>query len=340
MDEEETEARRTMMEMDPPEHTRLRRLVQGGFTRRTVQQYEDAIRLLAQAVLEEALPRGRFDLVTDVARQLPMRMLGRLLGAPEEDYGYLVDRGDAMIGNTDPEFTDHVVDQTDTESFRLMPFRSPAGVELFEYAQTLADDRRANPRDDVVTRMLAPTMDGEPLTDLEFNNLFTLMVAAGNDTTRYSMVGGLVALLDHPQALAMVQERPELIPTAVEEMLRWTSVTMHFRRTATKDVEVHGRTIREGDKVALWWISGDFDERRFADPFRFDVTRDPNEHLAFGRGGPHRCIGEWLARVEIRVLLEELLPHLDRLRIVGPAQRLRSNFISGIKHLPVEVAST
>jgi cytochrome P450 len=340
MDEEETEARRTMMELDPPEHTRLRRLVQGGFTRRTVQTYEEAIRTLARAVLEEALPQGRFDLVTDVARQLPMRMLGRLLGAPEEDYGYLVDRGDAMIGNTDPEFTEHVVDQSDTDLFRLMPFRSPAGVELFEYAQRLADDRRANPRDDVVTRMLAPTMDGEPLSDLEFNNFFTLMVAAGNDTTRYSMVGGLVALLDHPDQLALVQERPELIPTAVEEMLRWTSVTMHFRRTATKDVEVHGRTIREGDKVALWWISGDFDERQFPDPFRFDVTRDPNEHLAFGRGGPHRCIGEWLARVEIRVLLEELLPQLDRLRIVGPAQRLRSNFISGIKHLPVEVGTT
>jgi cytochrome P450 len=338
MDEEETEARRTMMEMDPPEHTRLRRLVQGGFTRRTVQTYEDAIRLLAAAVLDESLPRGRFDLVTDVARQLPMRMLGRLLGAPEEDYGYLVDRGDALIGNTDPEFTEHVVDQTDTSEYRLMPFRSPAGVELFTYAQKLADDRRATPRDDVVTKLLAPTMDGEPLTDLEFNNFFTLMVAAGNDTTRYSMVGGLVALLDHPDQLALVQERPELIPTAVEEMLRWTSVTMHFRRTATQDVEVHGRTIREGDKVAFWWISGDFDERQFPDPFRFDVTRDPNEHLAFGRGGPHRCIGEWLARVEIRVLLEELLPHLDRLRIVGPAQRLRSNFISGIKHLPVEVA--
>ncbi len=339
MDEEETEARRTMMEMDPPEHTRLRRLVQGGFTRRTVQTYEEAIRLLARAVLEEAMPQGRFDLVTDVARQLPMRMLGRLLGAPEEDYGYLVDRGDAMIGNTDPEFTEHVVDQTDTSDYRLMPFRSPAGVELFEYAQKLADDRRANPRDDVVTKMLAPTMDGEPLSDLEFNNFFTLMVAAGNDTTRYSMVGGLVALLDHPEELARVQERPELIPTAVEEMLRWTSVTMHFRRTATHDVEVHDRAIREGDKVAFWWISGDFDERQFPDPFRFDVTRTPNDHLAFGRGGPHRCIGEWLARVEIRVLLEELLPHLDRLRIVGPAERLRSNFISGIKHLPVEVTS-
>ncbi len=337
MDPEELEARKTMMEMDPPEHTRLRRLAQGGFTRRMVASYEEAIRVLASAVLDESLPNGRFDFVTDVARQLPMRMLGRLLGAPEADYGYLVDRGDAMIGNTDPEFTDHVVGQSDTEGFRLMPFRSPAGIELFEYAQKLADDRRANPTNDVVSKLLAPTMDGEPLSDLEFKNFFTLLVAAGNDTTRYSIAGGLLALLDHPDQLQLLQERPELLPTAIEEMLRWTSVTMHFRRTATTDVELHGKRIRAGDKVVLWWIAGDFDERRFPDPYRFDITREPNEHLAFGRGGPHRCIGEWLARLEMKVTFEELLPRIGSIRPTGPTRRLRSNFISGVKHLPVEV---
>ncbi len=336
MDAQETEARCTMMEMDPPEHTRLRRLVQGGFTRRMVRSYEQAIAVLARAVLDEALPAGRFDFVTDVARQLPMRMLGRLLGVPEEDYGWLVDRGDAMIANSDPEFTDHVVDQTDTEAYRLAPFRSPAGLELFDYAQHLADQRRAAPGDDVVTTLLAPTMDGEPLTDLEFKNFFALMVAAGNDTTRYTMAGGLLALMDHPEQLAKLRENPELIPSAVEEILRVTSVTMHFRRTATHDVELHGRTIRAGDKVVLWWISGDYDERQFPDPFRFDIERSPNEHLAFGRGGPHRCIGEWLARVEIEVLLRELLPRITDIRVAGPIARLRSNFISGIKHLPVE----
>ena len=337
MDEEETEARRTLMEMDPPEHTRLRRLVQGGFTRRTVATYEQAIRTLAELVLDAAVAKERFDFTTDVARQLPMRMLGRLLGAPEEDLDWLVERGDAMIGNTDPEFTEHVVDQTDTSAYRLMPFRSPAGVELFEYGQRLADARRGGAGDDVVTKMLAPTMDGEPLSDLEFNNFFTLMVAAGNDTTRYSTVGGLLALLDHPEQLALLRERPELMGSAVEEMLRWTSVTMHFRRTATRDAEVHGKQVREGDKVVLWWIAGDFDDRQFADPYRFDITRDPNDHLAFGRGGPHRCIGEWLARLEIRVTLEELLKRTRDIEVVGPAQRLRSNFISGIKHLPVQV---
>lgn len=341
MDEEETQARLTMMELDPPEHTRLRRLVMGGFTRRTVQSYEEAIRLLARAVLDEALPRGSFDFVIDVARQLPMRMLGKLLGSPEEDYAFLVDRGDAMIGNTDPEFTDHVVDQVAHDDYRLMPFRSPAGMELFHYAERVAADRRENPRDDVITRLLAPTMDGEPLSDLEFKNFFALLVAAGNDTTRYTMAAGLQLLLDHPDQLALLLERPEeLMESAVEEMLRMSSVTMHFRRTATRDVELHGRTIRAGDKVVLWWISGDHDERRFPEPFTFDITREDNPHLAFGRGGPHRCLGEWLARSELKVTFEELLPVLDRISMDGSVERMRSNFISGIKHLPVTVRPT
>ncbi len=341
MDEEETHARLTMMELDPPEHTRLRRLVMGGFTRRTVQSYEQAIRLLARAVIDEAVPSGSFDFVTDVARQLPMRMLGKLLGAPESDYQFLVDRGDAMIGNTDPEFTEHVVDQVDHDEHRLMPFRSPAGMELFDYAAEIAAQRRADPQDDVITTLLAPTMDGEPLSDLEFKNFFTLLVAAGNDTTRYTMAAGLQLLLDHPDQLALLQERPdELMDQAVEEMLRMSSVTMHFRRTALADVDLHGRTIRAGDKVVLWWISGDHDERRFPDPFTFDITREDNPHLAFGRGGPHRCLGEWLARSELKVTFTELLPVLDRMVIDGPVERLRSNFISGIKHLPVSVRRT
>lgn len=339
MDDEELQARRTMMELDPPEHTRLRRLVMGGFTRRTVASYETAIRLLAREVIEEATALKEFNFVTDVARQLPMRMLGRLLGAPEEDYDFLVDRGDAMIGNTDPEFTDHVVDQVDHDDHRLLPFRSPAGAELFEYAARIARDRRANPRDDVITQLLAPTIDGEPLSELEFKNFFTLLVAAGNDTTRYSIAAGLQMLLDHPDEAARLQERPEeLMESAVEEMLRMSSVTMHFRRTATSDIELHGRHMRAGDKIVLWWISGDYDERRFPDPYRFDIAREDNDHLAFGRGGPHRCLGEWLARLEMKVTFEELLPFLDRLQIAGPVTRMRSNFISGIKQLPVHLS--
>lgn len=342
MDEEELEARRTMMELDPPEHTRLRRLVMGGFTRRTVASYEQAIRLLAREVIDDALDAGgSCDFVSDIARQLPMRMLGKLLGAPEADYQFLVDRGDAMIGNADPEFTEHVVDQLDHDDHRLMPFRSPAGIELFDYAEAIAKERRAHPQDDVITQLLAPTIDGEPLSDIEFKNFFALLVAAGNDTTRYSIAAGLQMLLDNRDQLTMLLERPEeLMPSAVEEMLRMSSVTMHFRRTATKDVELHDRVIRAGDKVALWWISGDHDERRFPDPYRFDITRENNEHLAFGRGGPHRCIGEWLARMEMKVTFEEMLPVLDRMTISGPVQRLRSNFISGIKHMPITIDGT
>lgn len=337
MDAEETTARRTLMELDPPEHSQLRSLVKASFSRRTVATYEQAIRTLARLVLDEALPRRRFDFVTDVARQLPMRMLGRLLGVPEDDYEWLVGQGDAMIGNSDPDFTDHPVDLTDTDEFRLQPFRSPAGMALFAYAERIAADRRARPRDDVVTELLSPTPDGAPLSELEFKNFFTLLVAAGNDTTRYTMAAGVLELIDHPEQLARLQDQPELMDGAVEEILRFSTVTMHFRRTARRDVELHDRTIRKGDKVVLWWVSGDFDGDQFDDPYRFDITRTPNKHLAFGLGGPHRCLGEWLARLELRVTLEELLPRLADLRITGPIERLRSNFISGIKRLPVEV---
>ena len=337
MDDATLEARRTLMEMDPPRHTQLRRMVHGGFTRRTVATYERAIRELTGLILDDVLPQGRFDFVTEVARQLPMRMLGRLLGVPDGDGEWLVKQGDALIGNSDPEFTAHVVDQTDTEAYRHLPFRSPASIELFEYAQRAADERRAHPRDDVISKLLLATPDGERLTDHEFKNFFTLMVAAGNDTTRYSITAGLLALIDHPDQLARLRDDPSLVPSAVEEMLRWSTVTMHFRRTATRDLELHGRTIRAGDKVVLWWIAGDFDERQFPDPLRFDITRDPNRHLAFGLAGPHRCLGEWLARVEMKVTFEELLPRLAGIRLAGPIDRLRSNFISGIKHMPVEV---
>ncbi len=337
MDAEETEARRTMMELDPPDHTRLRRLVNRGFTRNTVARYEEAIRDLARSVIVEALRHDEFDFVTEIARQLPMRMLGRLLGVPDADAEQLVVWGDQLLANTDPEYTDHVVDQVDTEEFRLIPFRSPAGVEVFRYAQEAASWRRRAPTDDVISRLLAPTSDGSPLSDLEFNNFFALLVAAGNDTTRYTLTGGLMALLDHPEQLARLRSDPSLIPLAVEEILRWTTVTMHFRRTATRDLVVGGRQISEGDKVVLWWVAADYDGDVFPDPYRFDIGRSPNDHVAFGRNGPHLCLGAWLARMEVRVTLEELLPRVASIEPADPPERLRSNFINGVKHLPVRV---
>jgi len=335
---DQLEARRTMMEYDPPEHTRLRRLVNRGFTRRVVDTYEDAIRGLAAEVLDQALPRGEFDFVHDVARQLPMKMLGRLLGTPDSDGDQLVEWGDALLGNTDPDYTDHVVDLTDTEQYRMLPFRSPAALEVFEYAEQRAAERRANPGDDVITQLLAPTRDGEPLSDLEFKNFFTLLVAAGNDTTRYTLTHGLKVLLDHPQLWDRWRADPALTPTAVEEILRTGSVTMHFRRTATRDCELGGRTIKRGDKVVMWFISADHDDAGFPNPFRFDLARASNDHMAFGRNGPHHCLGAWLARMEVRVVFEELFKRVDRLEQAGPIDRLRSNFLSGIKRLPVRVA--
>ena len=339
MSEEELRARRTMMEMDPPEHTNYRRMVQPPFSNREVMAVEEGIRLLARAVVEGLYGRSEFDFVDAIARQLPMRMLGKMLGIPDSDGPWLVNKGDALIGNTDPEFTTHPVGLVDTDQYRLMPFRSPVSEELFAYAAEQARIRRERPTDDVISLLLRPKRDGEPLSEHEFKNFFTLLVAAGNDTTRYSMAAGLHALIERrPDQLTELRENPALIATATEEILRWGTVTMHFRRTATRDTELRGRRIKAGDKVLLWFISGDYDERQFRDPYRFDIRRSPNDHLAFGLKSPHKCIGEHLARVEIRVLLEELLPRIADIRLNGPVERLRSNFISGIKHLPVKVS--
>jgi len=337
MKEDELKARRTMMEMDPPEHTNYRRIVQPPFLNKEVAAVEDSIRQLARAVVDNVDGRPDIDFVEDVARQLPMRMLGKLLGIPDADGPWLVKQGDALIGNTDPEFTSHPVDKVDTDAYRLMPFRSPASRQLFEYALRAAKERHEHPTGDLISRLLQPKRDGDFLKDDEFQNFFTLLVAAGNDTTRYTKAAGMLALIEHPEQLAELRDHPELLPSATEEILRWGTVTMHFRRTAMANTELAGKSIKAGSKVLLWFISGDYDERQFPDPFRFDIKRSPNEHMAFGLKSPHKCIGEHLARVEIRVLLAELLPRLASVKVNGPIERLRSNFISGIKHLPLKL---
>lgn len=337
MDEEETAARLTMMELDAPEHTRLRRLVSKGFTRRSVESYEEPIRALAIEVIERAIQNDTFDFVHDIAEELPMRMLGRLLGTSDEDGRKLVTWGDALLGNTDPDFTDFPVDLTNTDEFRMVPFRSPASIEIFKYAQTQAEDRRECPGHDVISQLLEPTTDGEPLTDLEFNNFFTLLVAAGNDTTRYTMTHGMFSFMQHPQLWDAWKADASLTPTAVDEVLRTSSVTMHFRRTATKDIEMRGKQIKAGDKVVIWFNAANHDPEAFADPYRYDLARSQNDHMAFGRNGPHLCLGAWLARMEVRLVFEELMKRVDRLEPAGDIKWLRSNFISGIKELPVRV---
>lgn len=342
MEPDDFEARRNMLEYDAPEHTRYRRLVSKPFNRREVWAYENAIRLLARTVVEEALPSGTttsVDFTEAIAKQLPMRMLGRLLGVPDEDGPWLVERGDALLGNFDPEMTEHPIDMVDTDEFKAMPFRSPAGVDLYRYAERQAALRREHPTDDVITDLLAPTIDGETISDLEFKNFFVLLVGAGNDTTRYTMAAGMKALADNPDQLAKVRSAigndPDVVNRAVEEILRWGTVTMNFRRTAVVDTELNGRSIKKGDKVVIWFTSADYDDEVFSDPYRFNIDRWPNEHVAFGRMSPHLCLGAHLARLEIRVLLEELLPRISSAQVTGPVERLRSNFIGGMKHLPM-----
>ncbi len=329
MDAEELEARRSMMEYDPPEHSRLRRIVQPSFSRKTVQTYEDAFRRITRERLDAILAKGELDFVTEIARELPIRILCRLLGVPDEDADHLVNWGDQMISNADPEYSHAVIDRADTDEYRLLPFRSPAGVEVFRYAETLARERRAHPKNDILTALL-------PLTDLEFKNFFALLMVAGNETTRHTISHGLLALVEHQSQLSELSDHLELAGSATEEILRWSSVTMHFRRTAAKDTEIRGVPIRAGDKVVMWYVSANYDEEIFVDPYRFDIRREPNDHLTFGTGH-HVCLGAWLARLEVRATLEELLPRLGSIELAAPVQRLRSNFIRGIKHMPVRM---
>ena len=338
MTEEETEARRTLMEMDSPEHTRLRRLVSRPFAPRSVAEYEDAIRDLARDLLANLRGRDEFDFVKEVARELPMRMLGRLLGLPDEDLEWLVSRGDALIGNTDPEFTDYVVDQTDTSDYRLLPFRSPVALELFEYAQNALEARRLNPTPDLITALLQSTYDGDTLDDKALKNFFTLMVAAGNDTTRYTMVAGAQVFIERPELFAALpQMDKDQMKALVDEVLRWASTTMHFRRTVTEDTELRGKQLKKGDKVVMWFVSANYDEDHFDEPYTFVPDRTPNDHTAFGLHSAHLCLGAHLARLELRVMFEEMARAWSSLESSGESERLRSNFISGTKRLPVRV---
>ena len=334
---EEVEARRSMIDMDPPRHSRLRKLVSKLFTRSAVVQYEGFVREQARLVLDRALPQGEIDFVEEISRELPIRVLARIMGVPERDLPMCIELGDAMIAQADPEYSRAVIDKEDTSAYRLLPFRSPAAVELMAYGHELAGERRQQPQEDLVTRLVQAEVDGERLSEREFDNFFCLLIVAGNETTRHAITHGVLALMEHRDEWRRIREDIGLMPLAAEEILRWASPTMHFRRTAARDLELGGKRIREGDKVVVWFISGNRDEAVFPEPYRFDVGRDPNPHMAFGSGGPHVCLGMHLARLEVRVMFEELVPRLADIELTGPVVRLRSNFINGIKHMPVRV---
>ncbi len=337
---DQVQSRMSMLDSDPPKHRRLRNIVNKAFQLRVVNAYEDRIRSIFREVLDAAFVAPELDFVDAVAIELPMRVLCELMGVPLADRHYLVELGNRMLGNTDPDHAgEFVAGEADLSRYAHLPFSSPAAPEMFAYANALAEQRRREPRDDVTTRLLQAEIDGDRLSEHEFQLFFLLLVTAGNETTRHAMSNGLLALLEHPAQRDRVLADPALIPGTVEELLRWAPSLLHFRRTATRDVELRGARIHTGDKVALWYVSGNRDADQFPDADRFDVAREPNRHLAFGLGGPHFCLGAHLARLELRVWLAEMLPLLASIELAGEPKRLRSNLFNGVKSVPLRVGA-
>ncbi|MBP1687974.1 MAG: cytochrome family protein [Deltaproteobacteria bacterium] len=312
-----------MINADPPRHTKLRALVNKGFTPRMVARLEPHVRDIANAVIDAVAQKGECDFVTEVAAELPLQVIAEMMGVPLADRRALFSWSNRMIGQDDPEYG-----TTEDEAKR-------ASLEVYMYANQLAAERRRNPGEDLMSVLLNAEVDGEKLTEMEFDVFFVLLMIAGNETTRNLISGGMLALIDHPEQRARLLKDRSLINTAVDEMLRWVSPVMAFRRTATRDTEIRGQKIREGDKVLMFYPSANRDEEVFPEADRFDVGRTPNDHLAFGIG-EHFCLGSNLARLEIRVMFEELLRRLPDIELAGPVARLRSNFINGIKHMPVK----
>ncbi|MDY7100112.1 MAG: cytochrome P450 [Actinomycetota bacterium] len=310
-----------MLMMDPPDHSRYRRLVNRGFTPRGAAELRPRVEQLARRIVDAVAPKGECDLVEDVAGELPSFVVADLLGLPLDDGRRLYQL---------------------TETIHSAPGAVPEGAqaaaigEMFAYATQVIADKRANPGDDLSSQLLAAEIDGHRLDEIDFCLFFMLLVDAGGDTTRNLVAGGMAALFDHPDERARLEaDLDGLLPSAIEEMLRWVSPVIYMRRRATKDTELGGRAIAEGDKVVMYYGSANRDERVFADPDRFDIGRTPNDHVAFGGGGPHFCLGSHLARIEIDAMFRELLTRLPDLAPAGPVEYQPSTFISGPRHLPV-----
>ena len=338
VEDELQEIRRSLLETDGPRHASLRALMQREFSPRALRGYEGFLRELTKQTVDKALEHGEFDFVSEVSADFPIQVLARMLDVPASDTGQLIAWGDEFVGNTDPDMTKFRADLPDSDQYKHLPFRSPTVLDVWDYGDALKAERKGKDGTDLIS-ILANRMpsDGIPVSDNDFHQYFTLLVIAGNETTRHTISHSMLALIDNPDQLRTLQERPELIPAAVEEMLRWASPVYYFRRTATRDVEMHGQTIREGDKVVMWFASGNRDEAVFEDPYRFDVTRTNVDHMTFGKGSPHLCLGSNLARMEIQLMFQELLPRIKTIERAGDVQRLRSNFANGIKKLPVRV---
>jgi cytochrome P450 len=316
--------RRMILNMDAPEHMRLRKLVSAVFTRRRLERSAAEITQRARDLLT-AFTRGG-DLPVDVTDDFPLANLADLLGVPLADRAMLLRWTNRVIGYQDPEHAEVLRDNTG----KPVNPRSPAALaDMFTYATELAAYKRKHPSDDLMTALAAAD-----LADAELQMFFFLVVIAGNDTVRSALPGGVLALVEHPSEYARLRDDLSLLPSAIEEMLRWHPPVLTFRRTAKKDVVLAGQEIKAGDKVVVYHVSAHYDERQFPDPYRFDVTRTPNDHLAFGQG-PHLCLGAHFGRLQLRIFFREFLTLLPEVHLAGPPVRLTSNFINGLTHLPL-----
>ena len=317
----------SMIALDDPRHARLRKLVAAGFTPRMLKRVEDAVQRVAADIVAEVAPRGEIDFVVDVAAALPLRIICDMMGVPASQYHYVFERTNVILGAGDPEYV--------AETENIIGAILQAGADLAHLMHELAATKAGGSGDDLTTQLLAAEVDGERLTAAELASFFVLLVAAGNETTRNAIGWGLHYLTENPAARQLWQQDFERVaPTAVDEIVRMASPVIYMRRTATQDTVLHGQPIAAGDKLCLFYWSANRDEDVFADPYRFDVRRSPNEHVGFGGPGPHFCLGAHLARREITVLFRELFRHLPDIEASGPPDPLRSSFIHGIKHLP------
>jgi cytochrome P450 len=310
--------------MDDPRHAKFRRLLTPSVAPRTLAAIEEDLRRRAVDIIDAALAKADCDFLVDVAAELPLQAVAQLVGVPQQDRHQLLNWANVTL------------DYEDREVGEATERTQQASAEMFAYGTSLIEIKRREPADDLLSVVSHGLIDGEPLSDMEQHMFFSLIIAAGSETTRNSIAIGMLALTEHPDIFEKVRDDRSLVPGAVEEILRWASSTPYNRRTATRDVEVGGQQIRAGDKVTLWWASANRDESVFADPYSFDITRNPNPHLAFGRG-THFCLGAALARMEIRVVLGALLDKVADVSVTGPVEYVRSNKHAGVRHMPVHL---
>jgi cytochrome P450 len=331
------DARRSIIETDPPAHQRLRKLGMPPFTARRVVDYADATRTIAGQLLDEAVRQRDVDIVRSVSAPLPMRVFVSILGVPEEDTDFMIELSDHLVEGADTDLPPDAYGNT--TPLDMLPFSSPAAHALFEYGHRLGEQRRAQPTDDLVTRIISTEIDGDRLDEREYANFFQVLVFAGNETTRTAISNGIQAFTRFPEQQELLHDHPELLENAVEEIIRWATPVLHMRRTTTCDTELGGVHISEGEKVVIWYASANFDETVFEDPLAFRVDRPTRpKHLSFGAQGPHHCLGASLARLEIKILLEEILKRGIRFTGTGEVVRTRSNFVNGIAALPAQVS--